>query len=322
LASHPRAGSTWMRFLVERATGKPCGFEKPDWANVLPHYGENPEQPKSTNRKGVLVKTHSCCRGCWSDAPITERLRLVHNSSLDEQHVEQLHGKAFAKQLHFNGVCLIGSGWTLDRRLKDRRLARQKWRLGQIPCTSTYDRAVLLFRYPLDNIRSNYHYRSEVLGYHVKNWDADNYSFPTERGEAWVEFYNAWAKFAKYRPVLWVLYEDMKLDPVRELRRIVDFLDFPNVSLARLQCAVDSSTMERLKKDSDKFSKTKGFFGSRDVTEAREKLDFPKQLIAHFKSIGMFNITHDFGYEPRLEEFMITAGRVLTNGDDSRIVEL
>merc|ERR1712224_1190659 len=117
------------------------------------------------------------------------------------------------------------------------------------------------------------------------------------------KFYRSWENFAKHRPVLWVLYENMKADPVSELRRIVDFLGFKDVTDERLHCAVDASSLTRLQKADDRLvhglqrHAGENFFGSRSSTESREHLHFPQELIAYFTSIGMFNITRALGYE-------------------------
>eukprot|EP00927_Polykrikos_kofoidii_P078397 TRINITY_DN75225_c0_g1_i1.p1 TRINITY_DN75225_c0_g1~~TRINITY_DN75225_c0_g1_i1.p1 ORF type:complete len:380 (-),score=49.77 TRINITY_DN75225_c0_g1_i1:112-1251(-) len=299
LASHARAGSTWLRFLLERSIGLPCGFERALWANVLPHFGENLVNPDMPNQHGLVIKTHNSCYGCWSGASLDDRLTIERNSTVNPQHLQAAMGETFYKRLREQGVCLIATGISLTTHLEGALKGRTK-KVENLPCDGlVYDRAVFLVRHPLDNIKSNYHYRTSV----VKNadagtWASDNYSFPQERGEAWVRIHRSWLRFAEVRPVLIVRYEDMKQNTTRELRRIVDFLGFGNVSDSRLECAVSASTMEELQK-SDRFNMQMdaSFFGTRGLTEQREQLSFPPWLLSYFGKIGMFNVAHVLGYQ-------------------------
>lgn len=204
------------------------------------------------------------------------------------------------------GNCLTGGPRAVDDLLRMRKPRINK----DLPCENTYDQALLLFRYPLDNIRSNYHYRTKVLKMRGNGtWSQDDYAFPRERGEAWVKFYRAWERFAEVKPAIRVLYEDLKKHTARELRRIVDFLaqGLDSVTQARLECAVEASTMENLK-TTDRLPKgfsgnfSDQFFGSRLKTEEKETLSFPVHLITYFREIGMFEIARQLGYEKRDEE--------------------
>jgi len=53
LASSPRAGSTWLRFMIERATGRPSGVDCPGYGRVL-----------ERGPSGVVVKSHGACGNC------------------------------------------------------------------------------------------------------------------------------------------------------------------------------------------------------------------------------------------------------------------
>eukprot|EP00929_Paragymnodinium_shiwhaense_P096151 TRINITY_DN57686_c0_g1_i1.p1 TRINITY_DN57686_c0_g1~~TRINITY_DN57686_c0_g1_i1.p1 ORF type:complete len:419 (-),score=60.99 TRINITY_DN57686_c0_g1_i1:388-1644(-) len=308
LASHPRAGSTWTRYLVEHATGLPCGFEKFDWANVLPHIGEDPDKPYAENKHGILVKTHSACFGCWPDALDSDKVTVKRNTSFSEEELRSLVGEELAESLLSQGACLLTMPHSMQSKLNPGRYnPNRKWaqRVASLPCEFPYDRAVLLFRYPLDNVRSNYHYRTAVLGMRGgSSWAAGDWEFPRERGESWLAFYHSWVEFAKHRPVLWVLYEDMKENPERELRRMINFLDQEHVSDEKVACAVNSSTMEKLQATDRTAKGTSGsqFFGSRKQTEDKEKLSFPPQLLRHFRDIGVFEVARKLGYAVREEE--------------------
>eukprot|EP00927_Polykrikos_kofoidii_P042907 TRINITY_DN3695_c0_g1_i1.p1 TRINITY_DN3695_c0_g1~~TRINITY_DN3695_c0_g1_i1.p1 ORF type:complete len:357 (+),score=69.83 TRINITY_DN3695_c0_g1_i1:110-1180(+) len=298
LASHPRAGSTWLRFLLERAIGLPCGFFKPDLANVLPHYGEFPEKPKKANLHGLVMKHHCVCNGCWDNASVDERYWISHAADLNPNDLKAKVGQDYFDRLQSKGICLTIPGMPLKVEL---------WRgVPSTPCEVTFERAVLLVRRPLDNIKSNYHYRTAVLKMREPGtWANDGHAFPRERGESWVELHKSWMRFAEVRPLLLVRYEDMKQNTTRELRRIVDFLGFGNVSDARLECAVRASSMERLQKlDSDLFAlrADAGFFGTRESTEQQERLSFPQELLEHFKKIGLFEVASSLGYGLSTEE--------------------
>ncbi|MGH9432799.1 MAG: sulfotransferase domain-containing protein [Terriglobia bacterium] len=57
VASYPRSGSTWLRFLLmEVLTGQPSEFGKVD--EVIPDVGRHPEAPELLPGSGRLIKTH------------------------------------------------------------------------------------------------------------------------------------------------------------------------------------------------------------------------------------------------------------------------
>lgn len=61
LASFPRSGNTWLRYLIELATGTPSGSVYDD--RILPR-----------GREGIVIKTHLCNRGEFDRA-----IHLVRN---------------------------------------------------------------------------------------------------------------------------------------------------------------------------------------------------------------------------------------------------
>eukprot|EP00928_Gymnodinium_smaydae_P030460 TRINITY_DN22651_c0_g1_i1.p1 TRINITY_DN22651_c0_g1~~TRINITY_DN22651_c0_g1_i1.p1 ORF type:complete len:389 (-),score=37.39 TRINITY_DN22651_c0_g1_i1:438-1604(-) len=299
LASHPRAGSTWTRYLVERATGLPCGFESPKWANILPHRGEDSMKPEAVNKDGVLVKTHSSCYGCWSGSDLADRFTVERNTTFDEKQLRAAVGANFAKEIMSSGCCLIMPPDNLQSMLERSARPRHREKMQRLPCRDTYDRAVVLFRNPLDNVRSNYHYRTAVLGMRPGNsWAANQHGFPRERMESWLNFYRTWSRFAEKKPVLWVLYENLKANPAAEIRRILDFLGFHEVPQSQIECAVNASTIDKLRKE-DTVSKgqSPSFFGSRGSTEEKEALSFPPKLLRYFERIGVFEASRQLGYE-------------------------
>ncbi|CAL1150414.1 unnamed protein product [Cladocopium goreaui] len=278
LASHPRSGSTWTRFLLERASSSACGFEDPGWANVLPHAGGVEGKPDDINEDGLIIKTHSICFGCWPDAPIWKRLR-VRNTSLAPQEAHRLLGPTeVTEKLESIGTCLIFPPGSLEAAIKVRKnFNLEKKQAIQLHCTKMYDRAVVLIRDPLDVFRSNYHYRTKVLGLQRgRSWSKDQHAFVRERAEAWMNFYRSWRDFAQVRPAMLVYYELLKLNPAHEVQRMLQFLQV-EVTPEKLTCAIEQTTMGKLKVDRSskgRVDETR-FFGSRKETEAKENLTYP-----------------------------------------------
>lgn len=113
-----------------------------------------------------------------------------------------------------------------------------------------------------------------------------------------MEFHEKWKTFAERRPALFVRYEDMKADPVQQLKRIFDFLGV-EVPASKLACAVEQSTMDKLKEETSKTRgrvKSQDFFGSRGSTEAQEDLSYPTALLDHFQQAGVFELARSLGY--------------------------
>lgn len=300
LASHPRSGSTWLRFMLERASGLPCGFEDPGWANVLPHVGEDPSRPTSINKDGLVVKTHSICYGCWADATVKDRLTISGHTKLTMERASKFVGQEYAERIQSKGCCLVFPPGTLESMIRARSRASEETKAAlHISCEHTYDQAIILHRDPLDVFRSNYHYRTKVLrARHGASWARENYSFPQERARAYMEFHEKWKTFAERRPALFVRYEDMKADPVQQLKRIFDFLGV-EVPASKLACAVEQSTMDKLKEETSKTRgrvKSQDFFGSRGSTEAQEDLSYPTALLDHFQQAGVFELARSLGY--------------------------
>jgi hypothetical protein len=315
LASHARAGSTWFRFMLERATHRPTGFEKADWANILQHVGGE-EDPTAVNREGIVIKTHSSCHGCWGTASLHERLTIERNSSYSAEDL-QSRFPVIVSGLQERGCCLMTGMWNLDRVFRpmiNRGKGGNQQKLRRIAlqsiCNHPYDRAVILHRDPMDVIRSNYHYRTDVLGFREKQtWARDSHEFPMERAQSFVSFYWAWRRFAEMRPTLMVRYEDLKADPVGWMRKVIDFLDIIDhrleVNSTTLACAVNASTMSKLKtaKQEDIYASTAAnkFFGSRQDTETEENLSYPMELLQRFKDIGLLEVRELLGYKDRAD---------------------
>ncbi|CAE7577130.1 unnamed protein product [Symbiodinium natans] len=118
LASHPRSGSTWLRFMLERASSLPCGFEDPGWANILPHVGEDPSHPQNVNKEGLVVKTHSICYGCWADAGIEDRLTITGHTRMTLEKAAALVGQEYAERIQSKGCCLVFPPSTLESMIR------------------------------------------------------------------------------------------------------------------------------------------------------------------------------------------------------------
>lgn len=319
LASHPRSGSTWTRFLLERASSSACGFEDPGWANVLPHAGGVEGKPDDINEDGLIIKTHSICFGCWPDAPIWKRLR-VRNTSLAPQEAHRLLGPTeVTEKLESIGTCLIFPPGSLEAAIKVRKnFNLEKKQAIQLHCTKMYDRAVVLIRDPLDVFRSNYHYRTKVLGLQRgRSWSKDQHAFVRERAEAWMNFYRSWRDFAQVRPAMLVYYELLKLNPAHEVQRMLQFLQV-EVTPEKLMCAIEQTTMGKLKVDRSskgRVDETR-FFGSRKETEAKENLTYPPTLLISFDNMGLFQFANSMGY---ISYQGLASAVAVASGESSRI---
>lgn len=304
LASHPRCGSTWLRFLVERVSGHPTGAERKAWANVLGHFGGEAD-PNMPNRDGVLVKTHSLCYGCWPGANVkAERFTVEQNTSFGKTKVGEILGKKRAEQLFALGHCIKHPQFDLDKHLRAISRGRTREPVGDhLQCDFLYSSAVILIRDPLDAIKSNYHFRSEVLGMiSPGTWSKDDYAFPRERARSFVEFYRSWTRFGEFNPTMVVRFEDLKSDVMDQLRRLANFLNFTIKGLeGKVECAARMSTIDKLKETSNVRYEMRAekFFGSRGDTEARELLVYPDSLLDDFESMGLFEVREAYGYGPR-----------------------
>ncbi|CAK9065690.1 unnamed protein product [Durusdinium trenchii] len=315
LASHPRSGSTWLRFLLERSSGQACGFEDPGWANVLPHVGGVEGKPQMVNQEGLVVKTHSICYGCWLGAPPWKRQRLK-NTTLTRPEALQFLGPPLLDELERIGNCLVFPPSTLEmmiRALKGKTPAQRKQGLpNPVYCHVTYDRAVVLIRDPLDVFRSNYHYRTKVLSaLKSGTWSRADHMFARERAQAYMNFYRGWRDFVEARRQeswlhdgmnpggMLVYYERLKAQPAYEVQRILQFLQV-EVSKEKLDCAVQQSTMDKLQeKGNDRGHdrvESKSFFGSRNTTEAQENLTYPLPLLRRFENMKLFEFATSMGY--------------------------
>merc|ERR1712232_277400 len=216
--------------------------------------------------------------------------------------------------LQEKGCCLMTGMWNLDRIFrpllgggKGRAGRKKHMRIAhQAVCDRPYDRAVVLHRDPLDVIRSNYHYRTDVLMMRLKHtWAQDSHEFPMERAQSFVGFYWTWRRFSELRPTLLLRYEDLKADPAGVMRKVVDFLEVPDVNASTIACAVNASTLVKLKtaKQQDIYASTAAskFFGSRHDTEANEDLSYPMDLLQRFKDIGLLEVRALLGYRERAD---------------------
>eukprot|EP00439_Symbiodinium_sp_Y106_P032715 s8763_g3.t3 len=249
---------------------------------------------------GLVVKTHSICYGCWADATVKDRLTISGHTKLTMERASKFVGQEYAERIQSKGCCLVFPPGTLESMIRARSRASEETKAAlHISCEHTYDQAIILHRDPLDVFRSNYHYRTKVLrARHGASWARENYSFPQERARAYMEFHEKWKTFAERRPALFVRYEDMKADPVQQLKRIFDFLGV-EVPASKLACAVEQSTMDKLKEETSKTRgrvKSQDFFGSRGSTEAQEDLSYPTALLDHFQQAGVFELARSLGY--------------------------
>merc|ERR1712048_1153266 len=70
----------------------------------------------------------------------------------------------------------------------------------------------------------------------------------------------------------------------------------------KIACAVNASTMDRLKESTEQVSHfadkygADQFFGSRADTETKEDLSYPNKLLRHFKNVGLFQVRYLLGY--------------------------
>eukprot|EP00747_Dinoflagellata_sp_TGD_P206890 gnl/TRDRNA2_/TRDRNA2_80521_c0_seq1.p1 gnl/TRDRNA2_/TRDRNA2_80521_c0~~gnl/TRDRNA2_/TRDRNA2_80521_c0_seq1.p1 ORF type:complete len:418 (-),score=56.97 gnl/TRDRNA2_/TRDRNA2_80521_c0_seq1:198-1451(-) len=313
LSSHPRSGSTWLRYLIERASGVPCGIEKTGWANVLPHYGGEKTEADRPNREGIVTKTHSTCAGCWRGAKLSERQNVKDNTTYSKKEIRRFVPDQIAEALLRDGMCLHFGTRTLPNLLS---IVEEAWNkkkkhlaptiaddLSMMPCRFEYDAAIFLYRDPLDVFKSNYHYRTRVLRLRPPgSWPADDYEFPKERARSYVEHFYSWQEFGKHAPMMSLRYEELKKDPVKNLRRILDFVNFTDLEDKLLECSVEASSMDNLKEQpvrpNEGFTADE-FFGSRNRTDSQEDLTYPEALLDYFESIGLFTVREQLGYGGR-----------------------
>ncbi|XP_033743206.1 WSCD family member AGAP003962-like [Pecten maximus] len=94
---------------------------------------------------------------------------------------------------------------------------------------SYYDRAILILRHPRDSVVSSFHYFNG--GLHVKEakphmFHTDHWiRFAEERIQFWFGLNNDWV--TKFRnPLYIVFYEDLKANPISQIEKAVNFLNF------------------------------------------------------------------------------------------------
>eukprot|EP00913_Durusdinium_trenchii_P020042 g18838.t1 len=326
LASHPRSGSTWLRFLLERSSGQACGFEDPGWANVLPHVGGVEGKPQMVNQErlssagGVpwcVGSEAATTMGTLLDVS-TRSLRRM-STALSRFTIDLGHERSRARLVLPSWVSLTG-GADVDAVVE--ALERGAGRVFGVTCQNIenkqpnpkprYDRAVVLIRDPLDVFRSNYHYRTKVLGaLKSGTWSRADHMFARERAQAYMNFYRGWRDFVEARRQeswlhdgmnpggMLVYYERLKAQPAYEVQRILQFLQV-EVSKEKLDCAVQQSTMDKLQeKGNDRGHdrvESKSFFGSRNTTEAQENLTYPLPLLRRFENMKLFEFATSMGY--------------------------
>jgi len=128
--------------------------------------------------------------------------------------------------------------------------------------------------------------------------------FVVGRAQAFVDLFRTWNEsFSLHREAVLVRYEDLKQHPVRELRRLMHFLGYQDITQERLECAIRASSMDKLKESAvvaphlgkQAFSSDE-FFGSREQTEGKEDMKYSKRMVDEFRSMGLFEVRKKLGY--------------------------
>jgi len=105
-----------------------------------------------------------------------------------------------------------------------------------------YENSIYVIRNPKDALVSYYHFIKDGYGRDIKNFS--NFLRNENFGiKAWCEHINSWIGNAD----VVVKYEDLKTDPERQTRKIIDFLKI-DMDSERIQKAVELSSFNRMKR--------------------------------------------------------------------------
>lgn len=124
-----------------------------------------------------------------------------------------------------------------------------------------YTRAIHLVRNPMDAIYSHFRWKREVAKVSVE-WD----EHVEHSIEEWREHSRYWSKYAN--PRLLVRFEDMKTDPERELRRVLDWLGYAPVD-EEIRGAVEATRLQKMREAAPE-EVADQFFRKGEIGQGRE----------------------------------------------------
>ncbi|XP_071528311.1 uncharacterized protein [Panulirus ornatus] len=181
LASFPSSGNTWIRYLIEAATGIFTGSLYDDTS--LTRKGMYGEGITYDSGMTILQKSHGYTTG--------NAMKLSHQERLTKNHMDELSHQ---------GVLVIRNPF----------------------------KALISHRHLDVGGHTGYAPKAHFLG---EGWA----EFVTLKTRLWRDFYIDWLMLSEPRNIHITYYEDMKTDPVDEMKKILHYLHLP-VDDNRLHC--------------------------------------------------------------------------------------
>jgi hypothetical protein len=196
-------------------------------------------------------------------------------------------------------------------------------------------RVILMSRDPRDVVVSYYHHKSK------RERERDFWFFQKQRRETHSRFRGTLAEFLEVeiggfdtllryyniweqnrgvpKEFMLLRYEDMQADPVRELRRVIDFLGLSAIPDAVLEEAVAYASfdnMQRIESGAEvrSFKLKPGDVGDRDSYKVRRgrvggyRDELTPEQIARLEAKMAASLTPFYGYEPNVESARARAG--------------
>jgi len=262
LTSFPRTGSTWTRFLVERATGRPSGVNCPTYNGVL-----------ERGPTGVIVKTHRsgiCGKACFDRRavrPFVSCLGLLKTAEARKRTVASVGDHRFEKA----------------------------WLHAPHP-DGPWDGVVRVVRNPYETVRSYFHHLVRGGMQANATW---SHKFVKDAVEAHATFHGTWRCCEAAVPHMILKFEDLRADTAGEIAKLTAFLEDLNPSprhppsAERVACAADACTLEKLRNTDPAYLRMNAttlpkpdleeFFGGRDETmEKNGGLPYTPAMLALF----------------------------------------
>ena len=267
LASYPKSGNTWLRFLLGNlwyANG----------VDPLPTTDLGIQMPGSVDR---------------------ERFAAVLGKPIAEATDEEVHVARYAVQEQFTQM-----GRTMVVKTHSAFLEEEGfWHIAP----ELTEAAIVMIRDPRDVVCSMMNYFSQTADEAIDMLNDQNYILLGDR-DAWVRLLDwkhnvmSWTKLGQR--AFFVRYEDLHKDPAHCLRQICNFVGVP-IDVEKVTRAVENSSFKRLQveEDAGRFLEADGkgerFFAHGKVGQWQAVLT-PEQIerIEHHN----YHTMKRFGYEP------------------------
>lgn len=225
LASYPRSGNTWARFLLSAYIyGAPRRWQDQNRAGSTIHYLAQDCRSRGTGERGMLEMIEASLARFPREAGFPRTSIVKTHFACTDEHPLLTHA---ASVIHLirdpRSVALSG--------LSHHRSNR-----------------------PGQPITDEAYFDAFVRGGGDARWIANGYG-------TWESHASSWQEQRMY-PVLLVRYEDLLSDTPGELRRVLEFLEFP-VDESRLALAVESTSAAHLS-ELEQRGFAEGLFGSTD----------------------------------------------------------